>query len=266
MGCGSSTTVQTFENPAENKNYHKNRKSSAASSVKSAGKSKPRKGSTSSSSSSQSKSRKKPDDDSRPNSGSTKKTYTIQRDNSGKHTEIDQFVVPPADENENTQCATFKDESNERNESEVVALTSEHKNDEQFEHDELQKETFITGNYRREECREKKDEDTEETVKETREEKHERRAKEIEERRKTSDFEKAEEKELFVDLGLAAINIPQMEPSQESKDYTIDDLVSHNEEVGFNEWFKYGKKLYSWSKMLPIIKVRQIDIGMGVFM
>lgn len=253
MGCGNSTTaVQTFKNPEENKNhYHQQqhiRKSSAAS-VRSSRKSHSRKSSTSSSSSSGSKLKKRTEAESRVDSGSTKKTYTIQRENSGRLNDFEQTENVRADENENTEHKTN------------TTATSRTQEEEQFKHDTLQSETFLTGNYRRQENNgDNVIQDSDVTnVSETREEKHERLAKQKEEKRSQIDYEKQEEKEL-ANLCLIQLNIPPpMEQESTEQGYTTDDIVQHNEGEGFADWFKYGKKVYSWSKMLSIIKVKFDD-------
>ena len=224
MGCGSSTTVQTFSNE-ENRNYQNDnnqteRKSSATASVKSAGK---RPKSTSPSSASVSSTHptpKRTDVESRVNSGSTRKTYTITRENS----------VPIED---------------------------------QFQHEELQKETFLTGNYRRQEKQESPFGDfPDEDAKESREDRHDRRAREIEAKLAGLDYEKQEEDDI-ADLELEPISFPPMDSKPEpeddaenrEKEYTCDHILAHNAMAGFKEWFKYGRKVYNASLMLTVIKV-----------
>lgn len=254
MGCGSSSTnVETFRNPEENKNHRTQRAPSASFSHKSqqsAGKHDKRvkrKSSGSSISSSGSRRQTKADIESRDNSAATKTTYTIQRPNSDVLNDNTTLLIAPHDENENIEAnveTPVQTLENEFQDNEI----EEKKTEAQKHHEAIQKQTFITGDPADEIHDEK------ETVK-TRAERHEEIAKQKEEKRLQYNYERIEEN-IITENGLVALIIPEMDDECDTNvNYTIDDIVAHNNELADLDWFKYGKTVYSWKKMLSIIQV-----------
>lgn len=86
-------------------------------------------------------------------------------------------------------------------------------------------------------------------------ENHERRAQEKESKRSQANYELTEE-QTILKLGLGSLNIPEMNTSKSLPCYSIDDIIQHNTESGSKDWFKYGRNVYSFNKMLPIIQTR----------
>ncbi|XP_060599620.1 uncharacterized protein LOC132753195 [Ruditapes philippinarum] len=256
MGCGSSSTaVQTFQNPEENKNYQSHQKvpsrqASAASSIRSKkSKKSSRKSSASSRSSSKSadSSRQKREEGSRANSASTRKTYTVQRQNS--EVVNASTLVTPID----THVDNESEHENDVEHLKSANAEEEKKLEAQRHHEEIQKQTFLTG-----------DPDHEVDTKnvtgnyqKSRSEDHEEIAKRKEEKRSRFNHEEVEE-EFIKNNNAVPLSFPSdMDEAEEiNAEYTIDDIVEHNNEVSGLDWFKYGKKIYSWKKMEPIIKGR----------
>ncbi|XP_045161062.2 uncharacterized protein LOC123526017 [Mercenaria mercenaria] len=241
MGCGSSSTsVQTFRNPEENKNYRSqkapSRHSSATPSIRSQrseGKEKTKRKSSASSSASVSSSRRprKTDDESRVSSANSKKnSYVINNSTP---------VVPVP--------------SNNENDSEDINEIDEKKLEAQKHHEEIQKQTFITGDPEHETRNEK----IEENFNQPNTESHEEIAKRKEEKRSQFDHEKVEEESINSHGPVPLSFPPDMDDdTDKNAEYTVDDIVEHNNEVADLDWFKYGKKIYSWKKMKPIIQER----------
>ena len=65
-----------------------------------------------------------------------------------------------------------------------------------------------------------------------------------------------EQHEEFQGLDFKPIIVPEVDPTKQMNDYTIDDIVNNNAEKGRNNWFIYGKKVYSLDLFIPIVNSR----------
>ena len=251
MGCGSSSTaVKTFKNPEENKNYQRQKapsRQSSAASIKSKRSEKKEKPSRKSSASSAGSRRSRRADEERGvNSASTRKTYTIQRPNS----EVinDSTLVTPRESQEENE---YKQETDVV-QFEPVNEIDEKKLEAKRHHEEIQKQTFLTGDPEHEEHTDNVTDNHYKSKAET----HEEIAKRKEKKRSERDYEAIEEEEIN-SYGPVPLSFPAEmdETGDVNVEYTIDDIVEHNNEISGVDWFKYGKRVYSWKKMEPIIKV-----------
>ncbi|WAR20174.1 hypothetical protein MAR_002012 [Mya arenaria] len=237
MGCGSSSTAV--------KEIDIRRSPSAASSNSGARRKKQKRKSSSSSSSSSSS------DDSRRHASRHKSHDKSEKgkDSFGKENEVLESNNAPAskpDENENikdqevSKVVTLQQNDDVEDKDDATKHEAEDNiagdveggtvGKTELSHDELQAETFITGNYRRDE------QDTKKIV-------------------NSSEFEQQEE-EQRVERGFDPLTIPEMEVSQNVPKYTVLDIVEHNKTAGTAEWFRLGAKVYNQTIMYPIIEKR----------
>ncbi|XP_045187578.2 uncharacterized protein LOC123545308 [Mercenaria mercenaria] len=115
----------------------------------------------------------------------------------------------------------------------------------------IQKYTFNAGNLEHESGKEKVEE-----FKQSNAENHVEIAKRKEEKRSKFDHEKLEE-EVVNSLGPVLCSLEMDGDRDKNARYTVDDIIEHNDRGGGEiDWFKYGKQIYSWKKMKPIVQER----------
>ncbi|KAL4237975.1 hypothetical protein ACF0H5_002685 [Mactra antiquata] len=289
MGCGNSTTVKSF-NDQEAKQYNRNhqnteRKTQANSNSRQSDHSEapniPARQSSATSSASKKNKSRTPSAKStnsrqsvREFSAKTKDTYTIHRNGSAASNRSFRNDKP-YDENKNVEPVKDIDYDSERERLKAEEELKRQEAERQYE--EIQKQTFLT-NSEHGDQNENNVNDIEDSTdknqnnkqyfsefsapetKADRAKAHEEKAKLKEIRRLAYDHD-ARIKEDAAELNLTPLNIPEMDPDQTIGNYTVDDIVEHNNEVGNNDWFKYGKKIYSFQKMRPILKERIDDLN-----
>ncbi len=70
------------------------------------------------------------------------------------------------------------------------------------------------------------------------------------------DNDEEDDNESFADFAVIPLQLPPENYSKKLENYTVDNIVDHNSNVGWNEWFLYAKNVYSLSLIFPIVTER----------
>ena len=256
MGCGSSTPVTTFKKPDENLNTkqiandagyikHKERRKESVSSKSSKTKDKSSKSSSRSSSSSTLRDRGDSAKSDRVKSGKSKKIDGVEPDRikSGQSGRLGSGVSDRVRSGKSDRIGSGR--------SDRYKTDQEYSGTEKDVQNEVLDSKHTEDNEVRENEYEFVDKETEETyvfVSNT------GVVSETNKSEKEKDLpEEHEERDEYEHLDLNPILIPEMNPNKHMENYTIDDVVNNNTAKGKNNWFLYGRKVYSLDLFVPIV-------------
>lgn len=261
MGCGSSSTqVKEFKHRQDTPNFkhvenHSGHLSRQDARIKSASsQSSKRKDKSTSSSASSLKERVHSGKSSRSSSAKSDR-YKKETERDSRETKDETNLVPAVHKDEFTDVTEFKSDEtkNHKIHQSTISNPLENIDDnankvDKTEREFNEKETVVEN--QRLVITETK---TEDTIVKKAETDDQRDGTVDKEGYQGEETECSDEYDEFADLDLTPISVPETDLNKELREYTIDDVVNHNTEKGRNNWFLYGRKVYSVDLFIPIV-------------